>query len=41
MLEDALYIEETEVTVRKYRHRTTIPTKMSKFLKPKDVNSLR
>jgi len=41
MLEDVLYIEETKVTVRKYRHRTTVPAKIFKLLKIKDGDSLR
>ncbi|KPV62010.1 MAG: putative regulator PrlF [Candidatus Bathyarchaeota archaeon BA2] len=41
MLEDALYIEETKVTVRKYKHRTTVPAKIFKLLKLKDGDSLR
>jgi len=41
MLENVLYIEETKVTVRKYRHRTTVPAKVFKFLKIKDGDSLR
>jgi len=38
---DVLYIEETKVTVRKYRHRTTVPSKIFKLLKLKDGDSLR
>jgi len=41
MLEDVLYVEETKVTVRKYRHRTTVPAKIFKLLKLKDGDSLR
>lgn len=41
MLEDVLYIEETKVTVRKYRHRTTVPAKIFKLLELKDGDSLR
>ncbi len=41
MLGDVLYIEETKVTVRKYRHRTTVPARVFKFLKIKDGDSLR
>jgi AbrB family looped-hinge helix DNA binding protein len=41
MLEDVLYVEETKVTVRKYRHRTTIPAKIFKLLNLKDGDSLR
>ncbi len=41
MLEDVLYIEETKVTVRKYRHRTTVPSKIFKLLKVKDGDILR
>jgi len=41
MLEDILYIEETKVTVRKYRHRTTVPSKIFKLLKLEDGDILR
>jgi len=41
MLEDVLYIEETKVTVRKYRHRTTVPANIFKLLKLKDGDSLK
>jgi bifunctional DNA-binding transcriptional regulator/antitoxin component of YhaV-PrlF toxin-antitoxin module len=41
MLEDVLSIEETRVTVRKYRHRTTVPAKIFKLLKLKDGDVLR
>ena len=41
MLEDVLYIEETKVTVRKYRHRTTVPSKIFKLLEIKDGDTLR
>lgn len=41
MLDDVLSIEETKVTVRKYRHRTTVPRKTFKLLKLKDGDILR
>jgi len=41
MLDDVLSIEETKVTVRKYRHRTTVPAKIFKLLKIKDGDILR
>ena len=41
MLENVLSIEETKVTVRKYRHRTTVPAKIFKLLKLKDGDILR
>jgi len=41
MLEDVLYIEETKITVRKYRHRTTVPSKIFKLLDLKDGDTLR
>ncbi len=41
MLEDVLYVEETRVTVRKYRHRTTVPAKIFRLLKLKDGDYLR
>jgi bifunctional DNA-binding transcriptional regulator/antitoxin component of YhaV-PrlF toxin-antitoxin module len=41
MFEDILSIEETKVTVRQYRHRTTVPTKIFKPLELKDGDTLR
>jgi len=41
MLEDVLYIEETKITVRKYRHRTTVPSKIFKLLNLEDGDYLR
>ena len=41
MLEDVLSIEETKVTVRKYRHRTTVPARIFRLLKLKDGDVLR
>ena len=41
MFEDVYSIEETKVTVRQYRHRTTVPTKIFKLLKLKDGDTLR
>jgi bifunctional DNA-binding transcriptional regulator/antitoxin component of YhaV-PrlF toxin-antitoxin module len=41
MFEDILSIEETKVTVRKYRHRTTVPTKIFKLLELKDGDTIR
>lgn len=41
MLEDVLYVEETKVTVRKYRHRTTVPAKIFNLLKLEDGDILR
>ena len=41
MLDDVLSIEETKVTVRQYRHRTTVPAKIFKMLKLKDGDVLR
>ena len=41
MLEDVLYVEETRITVRKYRHRTTVPAKIFRLLKLKDGDILR
>lgn len=34
-------IEETSVTVRSYRHRTTVPSKIFKFLDLKQGDTLR
>jgi bifunctional DNA-binding transcriptional regulator/antitoxin component of YhaV-PrlF toxin-antitoxin module len=41
MFENILSIEETKVTVRQYRHRTTVPTKIFKLLELKDGDTLR
>ena len=41
MLEDVLYVEETKITVRKYRHRTTVPANIFKLLQLKDGDILR
>lgn len=41
MLEDVLCMEETKVTVREYRHRTTVPSKIFKLLNLKDGDYLR
>ena len=40
MLDNVLNIEETKVTVRKYRHRTTVPARIFKLLKLEDGDSL-
>ena len=39
--DDIVSIEETTVTVRSYRHRTTIPSKMFRLLDLKQGDSLR
>jgi len=39
--EDIVSIEETKVTVRSYRHRTTIPSKIFKYLDLKQGDLLR
>ncbi len=39
--DDVAYIEETKVTVRSYRHRTTVPSKIFKFLDLKQGDTLR
>jgi bifunctional DNA-binding transcriptional regulator/antitoxin component of YhaV-PrlF toxin-antitoxin module len=39
--EDIICIEETTITVRSYRHRTTVPSKIFKFLDLKQGDSLR
>lgn len=41
MLDNILHVEETKVTIRKYRHRTTVPSRIFKLLKLKDGDSLR
>lgn len=40
-LEDVAHIEETALTVRGYRRRTTVPSRIFKFLKLKDGDVLR
>ena len=39
--DDIICIEETTVTVRSYRHRTTVPSKIFRFLDLKQGDSLR
>jgi bifunctional DNA-binding transcriptional regulator/antitoxin component of YhaV-PrlF toxin-antitoxin module len=39
--DDVVCIEETAVTVRSYRHRTTVPSKIFKFLDLKQGDTLR
>jgi bifunctional DNA-binding transcriptional regulator/antitoxin component of YhaV-PrlF toxin-antitoxin module len=39
--DEIVCIEETTVTVRSYRHRTTVPSKIFKFLDLKQGDSLR
>ncbi len=39
--DDIICIEETTVTVRSYRHRTTVPSKIFKYLDLKQGDSLR
>lgn len=39
--EDIVHIEETAITVRGYRRRTTVPSRIFKFLKLKDGDVLR
>jgi len=39
--EEVLYIEETSITVRAYRRRTTVPSKIFKFMGLKEGDSLR
>lgn len=40
-LEDVVHIEETALTVRGYRRRTTVPSRIFRFLKLKDGDTLR
>lgn len=40
-IDEVLLVEESSVTVRGYRHRTTIPRGIFKFLKLKDKDRLR
>jgi bifunctional DNA-binding transcriptional regulator/antitoxin component of YhaV-PrlF toxin-antitoxin module len=39
--DDIICIEETTVTVRSYRHRTTVPSKIFRFLNLRQGDSLR
>ena len=39
--DDIVCIEETTVTVRSYRHRTTVPSKIFRLLDLKQGDSLR
>ena len=39
--DDIVCIEETSITVRSYRHRTTVPSKVFKFLDLKQGDTLR
>ena len=39
--DDIVCIEETTVTVRSYRHRTTVPSKIFKYLDLKQGDCLR
>ena len=39
--DEVVCIEETTVTVRSYRHRTTVPSKIFRFLDLKQGDSLR
>jgi len=40
-METIIIIEESSVTVKGYRHRTTIPRRVFQFLKLKDKDKLR
>lgn len=40
-LEDIAHIEETAITVRGYRRRTTVPSKIFKFMGLKEGDILR
>jgi len=40
-MENIIVLEESSVTVKGYRHRTTIPRRVFKFLKLKDKDKLR
>ena len=40
-LEDVVCIEETAITVRGYRRRTTVPSKILKFMQLEEGDSLR
>jgi len=40
-MEDVVCIEETAITVREYRRRTTVPSKIFKFMQLGEGDSLR
>jgi len=40
-MEDVAYIEETAITVRGYRRRTTVPSKIFEFMELREGDSLR
>ncbi len=40
-MEDVVYIEETAITVRGYRRRTTVPSKIFKFMELREGDALR
>lgn len=40
-LEDVVHIEETAITVRGYRRRTTVPSRVFKFMGLKEGDVLR
>jgi hypothetical protein len=40
-MEDVVCIEETAITVRGYRRRTTVPSKIFKFIKLSEGDTLR
>ncbi len=40
-MEDVVCVEETAVTVRGYRRRTTVPSKIFKFMQLKEGDGLR
>lgn len=39
--DDVVHIEETDITVRGYRRRTTVPSRIFQFLKLKEGDTLR
>ena len=39
--DDIICLEETTVTVRSYRHRTTVPSRIFKYLELKQGDTLR
>jgi hypothetical protein len=40
-MEDIVAIEETDLTIRGYRHRTTVPSKIFEFLRLKQGDAIR
>lgn len=40
-LEKVVYVDESSLTIRKYRRRTTVPSRICEFLKLRDKDKLK